>query len=154
MSKWYYKVVDNLENIVPCIEYFTKELDAAKVQLSLKGKSIERHSSELPGIFEERFAQLQEVEAILEYLNIKLSKKRSDVFKKFLEHYQRALTSRDCEKYVDGDDEVVDMTLLVNEFSLVRNRYLALIKGLDSKGWQISHLTKLKAAGMEDYKID
>jgi len=30
-------------------------------------------------------------------------------FKKYLENYQRALSSRDVEKYVDGEADVVDM---------------------------------------------
>jgi hypothetical protein len=28
------------------------------------------------------------------------------------------------------------------------------MKGLDAKNWQISNLTRLKAAGFEDYEID
>ena len=63
----------------------------------------------MPGIVEERFGQLQQLEAILEYLNIELRRLRSKTFKKFLENYNRALSSRDAEKYVDGEDDVVDI---------------------------------------------
>jgi hypothetical protein len=76
---------------------------------------VEKHISALPGITEHRFNQLQEIEAVLNLLNIKLRKIRRTHFQKYLEKYQRALTSRDAEKYVDGEDEVIDFEYLINE---------------------------------------
>ena len=58
----------------------------------------------MPGIVEHRFNQLQEIEAILNYLNIELRRLRSSYFKKYLENYQRALSSRDVDRYVDGEE--------------------------------------------------
>lgn len=153
MSRYYYAVKSDLSTVIDAIDYFEREFDKAKMELSLKGKPVEKHSAELPGVFETRFTQLQEIEAILEYLNIELRKKRSQAFRKYLENYNRALSSRDCEKYVDGDADVVDLTMLVNEFALVRNKYLGIIKGLDNKSYQLNNLIKLKASGFDDFEI-
>ena len=107
----------------------------------------------MPGIVEHRFQQLQEIEAILEYLNIEKRRLRSDHFKKYLENYQRALSSRDVEKYVDGEADVVDFEKILNEFALLRNRWLGITKGLDQKQWQITNIVKLRVAGMEDANV-
>ena len=107
----------------------------------------------MPGIVEHRYNQLQEIEAILEYLNIELRRLRSRYFKKYLENYQRALSSRDCEKYVDGEDDVVDYEKIINEFALLRNKWLGIIKALDIKQWQLSNVIKLRVAGMEDASL-
>ena len=115
--------------------------------------NLEKSAAALPGIVEHRFQQLQEIEAILEYLNIEKRKLRSDHFRKYLENYQRALTSRDVEKYVDGEADVVDFDKIVNEFALLRNRWLGITKGLDQKQWQITNIVKLRVAGMEDATI-
>ena len=104
----------------------------------------------MPGIVEHRFNQLQELEAILNYLNIELRRLRSSFFKQYLENYQRALSSRDVEKYVDGEADVVDYEKIINEFALLRNKWLGLLKGLDQKQWQITNVVKLRVAGMED----
>ena len=120
-----------------------------------------QHKPELPfvlgmegaGIVEERFSQLQELEAILEYLNIELRRLRSKTFRKFLENYNKLLSSRDAEKYVDGETDVVDMTKIVNDFALIRNQWLGITKGLDQKQWQITNIVKLRVAGMEDADI-
>jgi hypothetical protein len=90
---------------------------------------------------------------VLEYLNIELRRTRSKAFKKYLENYQRALSSRDCEKYCEGEPDVVDLEKIVNEFALLRNQWLGIIKGLDIKQWQLSNIIKLRTAGMEDVQI-
>jgi hypothetical protein len=154
MSIWYRKVCKDLSNLPDCIDYYEAEYANAQKTLSLKGMSIERHGSELPGIVEHRFGQLQEIEAILEYLNIELRKKKTAVFRKYLEHYNKALSSRDADKFAEGDVDVVDMALIVNEFALVRNKFLGILKGIDSKGWMIGHIVKLRAAGLDDVSID
>ncbi len=150
--KWYSRVSKDLQFLPDCIDYFYQELDSAKKESKIQG-NIERASAALPGIVEHRFNQLQEIEAILEYLNIELRRTRSRVFKKYLENYQRALSSRDVEKYVDGEDDVVDMEKIINELALLRNQWLGIIKGLDIKQWQLSNIIKLRTAGLEDISL-
>jgi len=43
-----------------------------------------------------------------------------------MENYARALTSRDAEKYTDGEDEVIDYETLINEVAYLRNRWLGM----------------------------
>lgn len=153
MSNWYYKVTQDLSNVPGFIDYFEQQLENARLELSLKGKTLEKHAAELPGLVEHRFAQLQEIEAVLEYLNIKLRKDRSAEFKKFLEAYNKALSSRDAEKYVDGVQAIVDLTMLVNEVALLRNRFLGISKGFEAKNFMTGHIIKLRVAGLDDASI-
>ena len=146
---WYSKVSRDINEIPNAIQYFEDELATARLEVKLKG-SIEKAAAEMPGIVEHRFNQLQELEAILEYLNIELRRLRSVFFKKYLENYQRALSSRDVEKYVDGEADVVDYEKIINEFALIRNKWLGVLKALDQKQWQITNVVKLRVAGMED----
>jgi hypothetical protein len=153
MSKWFYKVTNDLSNIPDFIEYFEYELITARKELSLKGMSLEKHAAELPGIVEQRYSQLQEIEAVLEFLNIQLRKERSNEFKKFLEAYNKTLSSRDAEKYIDGVQSIIDTTMLVNEVALLRNRYLGITKGMEAKNFMLGHISKLKVAGMDDASV-
>jgi len=146
---WYSKVSRDISEIPAAIQYFEDELSEARLEVKLKG-NIEKAAAAMPGIVEHRFNQLQEIEAILNFLNIELRKLRSSFFKKYLENYQRALTSRDVEKYVDGEADVCDYEKIVNEFALMRNKWLGVLKALDQKQWQITNVVKLRVAGMED----
>ena len=57
------------------------------------------------------------------------------------------------EKYVDGESDVVDYEKIINEFALLRNKWLGIIKALDIKQWQLSNVIKLRVAGMEDASL-
>jgi len=149
---WYSEISRDISRIPDAIVYFENELIEARSEVKIKG-SIERAAAEMPGIVEQRFNQLQEIEAILEYLNIELRRLRSFYFKKYLESYQRALSSRDVEKYVDGESDIVDYEKVINEFALIRNKWLGLLKSLDQKQWQLTNIVKLRVAGMEDATI-
>jgi uncharacterized protein YfdQ (DUF2303 family) len=149
---WYSRVVASLDALPDFIQHYERELDGARADCKVGGL-IERNIKELPGTTEYRFNQLQEIEAVLNYLNIQLRKIRRKHFQKYLEGYARALTSRDAEKYVDGEDEVIDYETIINEVAYLRNRWLGIMKGLDSKQWMSGHIVKLRAAGMEDITL-
>jgi hypothetical protein len=152
MSSWYSKVCANIGEIPNFILHYEAEIIQAKLDVRVSG-NVEKNISALPGITEHRFAQLQEIEAVLNFLNIQLRVIRRKHFQKYLEHYARSLTSRDAEKYVDGEQEVIDYETIINDVALLRNKWLGIMKGIDSKQWQLGHLVKLKCAGMEDYTV-
>ena len=149
---WYSEVSRDVAKIPNAVAFFEAELEEARVECKLSG-NLERASASMPGIVEHRFNQLQEIEAVLNYLNFQLRKIRRKHFQKYLEGYARALSSRDAEKYVDGEDEVIDFETLVNEVALLRNRYLGIMKGLEAKQWQLGHIVRLRTAGMEDVTL-
>ena len=151
-TSWYGSVTQDLSQIPDFIEYYESELQNARREVGLGGL-VEKNIKELPAVTEIRFGQLQEVEAVLNFLNIQLRKIRRKHFVKYIENYPRALTSRDAEKYVDGEDEVVDFETIINEVALLRNRWLGIMKGLDSKQWMAGHVVRLRTAGMEDVTI-
>ena len=152
MSNWYTRITTNLAVIPDFISHCENELLSAKQEVKVYG-NVEKNIAAIPGITEHRFNQLQEIEAVLNYLNIQLRKIRRKHFQKYLEAYNRALTSRDAEKYVDGEDEVVDFETLINEVALLRNRWLGIMKALESKNFMLGHIVRLRAAGMEDITI-
>lgn len=149
---WYREIARDISRIPDAIDYFENELKQARTEVKIKG-NVERAVAEMPGLIEHRFNQLQEIEAILEYLNIELRKLRSSFFRKYLETYQRALSSREAEKYTDGEADVVDYEKIVNEFALLRNKWMGVIKAIDQKGYSLNNITKLRVAGVEDAAI-
>jgi len=146
---WYSKISKDIGHIPDAVAYYETELQAARSDSRITG-NIEKAAASMPGIVEHRFGQLQEIEAILEYLHIELRRLKSRFFRKYLENYQRALSSRDCEKFVEGEDDVVDFEKIINEFALIRNKWLGVTKALDQKQWMLTNIVKLRVAGMED----
>jgi hypothetical protein len=149
---WYSKVTADLSHLPDFISHYENELLSAKNDVKVYG-NVEKNIAALPGVTEYRFNQLQEIEAVLNYLNIQLRKIRRKHFQKYLEKYNRNLSSRDAEKYVDGEDEVIDYEVLINEVALLRNKWTGIIKALESKNFMLGHVVRLRTAGMEDISI-
>ena len=149
---WYNRVVADLSRIPDFIAHYDSELSAAKHDCRIQG-IVETNIKQLPGVTEHRYNQLQEIEAVLNFLNIQLRKLRRRHFQKYLDGYARALSSRDAEKYVDGEDEVIDFETIINEVALLRNRWLGVMKGLESKNFMLGHVVRLRTAGMEDVSV-
>jgi hypothetical protein len=149
---WYNKVVADLSEIPSFLNYYEQQLTNAKGEIAIRGR-VEKALSDLPGITEYRFNQLQEIEAILNYLNLQLRKIRQKHYKKYLEGYNRALTSRDAERYAEAEDDVIDMETIINEVALLRNKWLGVMKGIESKNFMLGHVVRLRTAGMEDISV-
>ena len=49
--------------------------------------------------------------------------------------------------------EVCDFEAIVNEWALLRNKWLGVIKALDQKQWHLTNIVKLRVAGMEDANL-
>ena len=85
MSGWYQKIAKDISAIPDAIKHYEDELQQARYEIKIKG-NVEKASADMPGIVEQRFNQLQEIEAILQYMNIELRRLRSKHFKKYLEN--------------------------------------------------------------------
>lgn len=149
---WYNKVTGDITLLPDFLLYYENELEAARREIHIGGV-VEKNVSALPGITEHRFHQLQEIEAVLNFLNIQLRKIKRTHFQKYLEKYNRALSSRDAEKYTEGEQEVIDMEVLINQIALLRNKFLGIMKALEQKSFMMGHIVRLRVAGMEDMML-
>lgn len=146
---WYSAISNDISTMPAATAYYEAELQQARYECRVTG-NIEKALASMPGIVEQRYSQIQEIEAILEYLNIEQRRLRSQHFRKYLETYQRALSSRDCEKYVDSEADIVNFELLINEIALLRNKWLGVSKALEQKSYALSNIVRLRVVGLED----
>ena len=148
----YSEVTSDISKLPDFLQFYEKELAGFRGNVVIKG-NVEKNIAALPGLTEHVFNCLQEIEALLRWMELQLRQVRQKNYKKYLEAYNKTLTSRDAEKYADGEQEVIDYECLVNEVALIRNKYMGVIKGLDQKSFMLGHITRLRTAGMEDVTL-
>lgn len=156
MSDWYYKVTEDPTDLLPlveCLDWYEKEYQEAKKEVAIKGR-LESDAAKIPGQSEHRWSQLQELEALLAWMETEVKKVRTAAFKKYLENYPRDLSSRDAQTYADADPKVLEMLELQNQIALMRNKFIGIGKGLSCKEFQISNIVRLRQAGLDDTYID
>lgn len=134
------------------IDEYIQYVDAAKAEVTIDG-NVSKLARAMPTITDRRFSQLQEVEAVLELFDIKLRKERSKLYRSYLENYQRALTSRDVEKYIDGEPSYIELLYIKNHIVLLRNKFASITKALEVKHFQLTNIMKMKVAGLDDEDI-
>ena len=150
MTNWYKEIKEDATKVNEALEYYNNEYLEAKKELKDTGKHLQQVQLELPSLFEIRYSQLQELEAIIEFFDIKVKGLRSNLYQKLLNNSQRALTSNDVKQYIDGDKNIMDLQLIINDIALVRNKFISITKALDIKNWQLSNITKALCAGLND----
>jgi len=149
---WLNRISADISVIPEFIDHYTSEYNQARSECKIIGV-IETNLAMLPGITEHRFAQLQEIEAVLKFIEIKVDSAHQKATKKFYEHYNRELNFKEAEKYAGADDEVVTLKLIKNEIAYIRNQMASIVKGLESKNFMLGHIVRLRAAGLEDIQL-
>ena len=152
MANWYNLIKQDLKNIIPAMEFFEKEITEAEEDVKIKGRLLDT-AAQLSGIFEYRFSQLQQIEAILKYLEILLDEEESKLYQKYNEGYQRMLSESAKHEYIKGEPTYSALKKYIIDISYVRNQYIAISKALDVKNFMISNITKLKTAGVDDFEV-
>ena len=118
------------------LNYFLEEYEEAKKDLKISGR-LDKSVSELSSKFEMRYSQLQDLEAILEHFNIKLKAIKSKIYQQLINTSARALTQSDLRQYIDGNEQVVAMQTIINEIALVKNKFISISKGMETKNYQL-----------------
>lgn len=150
---WHWVIKDDKTKILDMIEFFDLEIEQARKEVKKIG-IIEKIAQEIPGWHENRLSQLQQLEAVLEVLEIEMRQIQAEKFKYYLEAYKRALSSSDCKKYVEGDVDVCELAELINEVAYLRNQYTSIVKSLEMKAFQLNNIVRLRAAGIEDARLE
>lgn len=153
MHKWYRRITQAGSNefavLGQALTFFDEEYDNVSAYLDTSGR-ITSTSQKIGGWMAYTYGLLQELEAILEWANIRHTRALAAARKHFLESYPRQLTDSQSKAYAEADTDVVNWKELINDIALIRNRYIGLTKGLEALHFQLTNISRLHAAGLED----
>lgn len=153
---WYSRISGAPEGdftpVADALVWFEQEYQDARKEVKITGR-IETFMMRLPGLVEYYWRHLQELEAIMEWFDILITKQMGLSRRKYIEHYNRDLTDRTAEKFAEADTEVLTLRMLRNEVALMRNQFLGIHKALDIAQYQCTNVRALRVAGIEDATI-
>lgn len=156
MTNWYLKISaapdGDFSAVAEAIEWFDKEYQQGRQEIQLSGR-LEDCAKRLPGLVEYYYRHLQELDAILQWFEIKIAQAQARARNNLLETSQRAINERTAEKWAETDDNVIDLKMLYNLVGLTRNYFFGIHKALEASNFQLSNITKLRLAGVEDATI-
>ena len=144
---WHAVIMKDLSKLPSALTYYDKELIDAEKEIVLKS-NIQVAAGSLPGHLALRYRQFYELDAIASHIETMVASARSKKIRYFMESYNREIKINEAVKWIDGEEEIVQLTSLLNEIILMRNKFGAITKGLDALGWQISNIIKIQSAGI------
>lgn len=141
---------ENLSSIIELLPKFEKLIACAEPIFNLDGLRLEQVMKTVPQYQHSYDSAYQELKALEEWLNGIKEKRMAKVWKKYLEGYQRALSTKDIQVYAAGESSIVEINQIVIEISLLKNQMLSIVEALKNLGWMVGHITKLRVAEMQE----
>lgn len=158
--KWYRKVFSSgtaddrdLSAVLDACDAYEVVYEESKGVLNVKGR-IESISARIPGWSEQWYSQLQDLEAILQYMEQRERKTLIHKVQQIEATYNRKLTDKQMRDYAEVSDEVQAIRAVLHQVAYVRNLFIGLGKGLEYLHFQVGNVTKLRCAGLEDAVLD
>lgn len=158
MTNRWYKIVSSAPagdytQLAAAMEWYDEEYKRADGDLVMEGRVLADVQKRLPGLMSYYYGHLQDIDAIHQWLEIIYARTIHKVRKGYLEHYARQLSDRVAQQYAETDEEVLTIRMLINEVSYRSRNFTGITKGLEFAHYQLSNLTKLVVAGIEDTTI-
>lgn len=92
---------------------------------------------------------LQECKTIEDVIKLRIEEVEGELYKNFNENSSISLSTSDIKSYIKGDKKYVGIVTILLEVSDIRRKLEAIVGALESMGWSLSHITKLRVALLE-----
>jgi len=126
---------------------------AAESIFELKGKGLEQACKEHAQNLMFYNGMLQEAKMVEETIRGRVGAVESQLFVKYNENNQRALSRLDIGQYIKGDPKYVAAYEILLEVVCVVKQLDSIVEALKSMGWTLGHIVKLRIAQLEDVTL-
>lgn len=149
MAGNYFQAIKQKDDaIIPALEYFNNEYEEGRKEINTHGKSLVECCASISAFYDKRLEQYNELCAILKHFEIKLNVLKTSKYKHYLESYQRQLSSTDIKMYVEGNEDVAALQRIINEITLIRNKFESLTTCFETMNYQLNNLSRIYASGI------
>lgn len=146
-------VKDRFANIAAVLAEFEAAAEDYKNNLEIKGKTLENANRENPSwqaYYDERRIELK---TLVDYLDAQVQRARGRLFKRYTETYQRELSDRAKDKYIDNEEAYLTIYEIYLEVKEMYNKYQMIVDAFTSRGYALNNITKIRVAALEDVTL-
>jgi hypothetical protein len=139
-----------LVKVLDILPKYEKMADDGDLLFNLAGRRLEEIMRTLPDNQRKYDIAYKEMKALEEWLSVLKEKLNAKYWKKYVEGYPRQLGPKDIQAYVSGEKEMVEMTQIILEVALVKQRLESTVEGFRQMGFMMGHVTKIRVAEMQE----
>lgn len=115
----------------------------------MSGKKLEDICKAHPQDLSMYLLLLQECKTIEQYIETKAEEQEGLLYRKYIESGARALGATELKQYVKSDPQYVEIKTILAEVNHVKRSLESIVAALESMGWTLSNITKLRVAQMD-----
>lgn len=149
---WIAEIKHDSDKVDDFVTDYKKKLNECQKDLTIDGNLIQL-CKDMPVIVDKVFSLFQDANTILKIIEIELDRARSHHFRTYMNGSNRTYSSRDIEKFIDGEPDVVDLAYKHAQVAQIADKFAGVSKAVAAKEFQLSNITRLKVAGLDDADI-
>lgn len=140
--------------IVDALKWYEDELEQAFLDTDISGNLVRANQNQ-PGFVAYYDAMHTDLDAILELVERNLRVEKAKIMKEWLTNPPTNLKTNTTElkMLLEAHEDVVTASDIVAEVRYVYKQYGSLLKALDSRGYTLNNIVKLRTANMEEVEI-
>lgn len=143
----------NLVNAPNVLSDYWTEINLAEDRLRVKGKTIHQALEEQVGWLYHYATKLSELSTLTRYAELCVERVRGRLYKRYTENYSRELNDRQKDKYIDNEDEYVNIYSIFLEIKETREKVEAVVEAFRARGFALKNLLDAKIQQINNYEI-
>jgi hypothetical protein len=144
---------DRFKNLPSILAEYDEALEEAEPYLTLKGKTLveaNRENASRYAFYDERRVELK---TLVEYIESQVQRVRGQLFRGFTEQYNRDLSDRAKDKYIDSEQAYLDIYEIYLEVKEMYDQYSSVVEAFKLQGYALRNITEARVASVENATI-
>lgn len=138
------------ENLIPIILRYTEDLEEARANLEIEGKTLEKANREHAShqfFYDERKSELY---ILMKFLEREVDRVRGELWQRYTENHSADLNTKDKDQYINKDKKYLDEQEKYLHVMELYEKYKALCDAYTSRGYALRNITNLRVAALEN----
>lgn len=144
---------ENYSKLPSILEAYENALIDYEENIKIEGKLLE-HANREQAAWQSFYDQKRlELYTLVKYFEGQINKVRGILYKRYTENYSRELSDRLKDKYIDKEEEYLNIFEIYLEVKELYNKYESIVETFKSRGYALNNITKIRVAALEDVTI-
>jgi len=144
---------DRFKNLPNILLKYNTELENARDFVRLKGRTLveaNRENASQYAFYDERRIELK---TLVDYVDSQVQRVRGQLFRNFTEQYNREISDRAKDKYIDSEQAYLDIYEIYLEVKETYEQYCSVVEAFKLQGYALRNITEARIASVENATI-
>lgn len=141
---------ERFKNLPSILATYDDELKNSEQELAIKGKSLENANKENPSLYAYYDQRRLELKTLVDYMDNQVQRARGRLFRTFTENFNRDLSDRAKDKFIDNEQGYLDIYEIYLEVKDLQQQYESVVEAFKLRGYALKNITEIRVHQIEN----